>query len=100
MATTTSLTFLQMLHLPFAVGHILADSLLALILSSFRGAQTPKSFDRHMRIKIIHAVLGDLQTQQLQYLFGSTEYNYLSYVKTMNQAPSNIYIKSIDTNAF
>ncbi|KAE9366753.1 alpha/beta-hydrolase [Stipitochalara longipes BDJ] len=82
MATTgSSLSVWELLDfLPIAV-RLGCVAALAAVTAPFRSSNTPKTFKTHVVLSISRAAFSRLSLRQRQYLTGSTESHYLSWVK-------------------
>lgn len=58
----------------------------------FRSSNTPKSFKNHVILSVSRAAFSRLSVRQRQYLIGSTESHYESWVKNSGFQPASIVI--------
>ncbi|MCJ1437904.1 hypothetical protein MMC27_007291 [Xylographa pallens] len=96
----SSISLWQKTDILLAVVQGLVKTLAAAVCAPFRGPNTPKTFKRHISLTLGRNVIGRLSPQQMQFIRGSTETNYLAWTKSHHVKPQSVSIPTHDTKAF
>ncbi|MCJ1288699.1 hypothetical protein MMC34_000228 [Xylographa carneopallida] len=100
MASNTNITLWQKIDIFLAIIQSLIKTLGAIVLAPFRGPDTPKTFKRHISLTLGRNVIGRLSPQQMQFIRGSTEKNYLAWTTAHHVSPKSISLPSPPIQAF
>ncbi|KAK9368708.1 Alpha/Beta hydrolase protein [Lipomyces kononenkoae] len=100
MASANTISFWQKLDFLPAIFQISCETFAAAIWWPLRGEKAPRTFKRHILLTLMRKTFARLSTQQLQFIAGSTESNYIAWTKEQKIPARSIQLSHLNTKAF
>ncbi|KAK9427476.1 Alpha/Beta hydrolase protein [Lipomyces doorenjongii] len=100
MASASRISFWQKLDFVPAIFQICCETLAAAIWWPLRGEKAPRTFKRHILLTLMRKTFARLSTEQLQFIAGSTELNYIAWTRAQKLPVRSIEISHLNTKAF
>ncbi|KAK9491218.1 Alpha/Beta hydrolase protein [Lipomyces doorenjongii] len=100
MASASRISFWQKLDFLPAIFQIGCETLAAAIWWPLRGEKAPRTFKRHILLTLMRKTFARLSTEQLQFIAGSTELNYIAWTRAQKLPVRSIEISHLNTKAF
>ncbi|KAK9235890.1 Alpha/Beta hydrolase protein [Lipomyces kononenkoae] len=100
MASASRISFWQKLDFLPAIFQISFETLAAAIWWPLRGERAPRTFTRHILLSLMRKTFARLSTEQLQFIAGSTESNYIVWARAQKTPVQSIQISHLNTKAF
>ncbi|KAK9482652.1 Alpha/Beta hydrolase protein [Lipomyces starkeyi] len=100
MASASRISFWQKLDFLPAIFQISCETLAAAIWWPLRGEKAPRTFKRHILLTLMRKTFARLSTEQLQFIAGTTESNYIAWTRAQKIPVQSIQISQLNTKAF
>ncbi|KAK9384234.1 Alpha/Beta hydrolase protein [Lipomyces mesembrius] len=100
MASASRISFWQKLDFLPAIFQISCETLAAAIWWPLLGEKAPRTFKRHILLTLMRKTFARLSTEQLQFIAGSTESNYIAWTRAQKIPVQSIQIPHLNTKAF